>query len=68
MAVATRKRVAALFLVGLATAAVLHGTYNGMMRIQNTVPAIVVFGSFVLFYAYLTRLRLTVGSAAATAT
>jgi RsiW-degrading membrane proteinase PrsW (M82 family) len=68
MAVATRKRFAALFLVGLATAAVLHGTYNGMMRIQNTVPAIVVFGSFVLFYAYLTRLRLTVGSEAATAT
>lgn len=63
MAVATGKRFPALFLVGWATAAVLHGTYNGMSRIQTTIPAMIVFGSFVLFYAYLTRLRLTVSAA-----
>lgn len=61
MAVATHKRFGALFLVGLATAATLHGTYNGMTQIQTTVPAIVVLASFVLFYAYLTRLRLALG-------
>lgn len=67
MAVATRKRFVALFIVGWVTAAVLHGFYNGMQQIQQTAPAIVVFGSFVLFYAYLTRLRLTVGQAGVTA-
>ena len=60
MAVTTRKRMIALFLVGLATAATLHGVYNGSSRIQPMLPAVLILGSFVLFYCYLTRLRLAI--------
>lgn len=60
MAVTTRKRMIALFLVGLATAATLHGAYNGSTRIQPMLPAAIILGSFILFYCYLTRLRLAI--------
>ena len=60
MAVTTQKRMIALFLVGLATAATLHGVYNGSSRIQPMLPAALILGSFVLFYCYLTRLRLAI--------
>jgi RsiW-degrading membrane proteinase PrsW (M82 family) len=60
MAVTTQKRMIALFLIGLATAATLHGAYNGSSRIQQMLPAAIILGSFVLFYCYLTRLRLAI--------
>lgn len=51
------RRRAALFLVGLLTAAVLHGLYNWLAALQPTFAALVVAASFMLFYAYLSKLR-----------
>ncbi len=53
----TGKRRAALFLVGLMVAAVLHGVYDWLQGVQSTFAALVVAVSFVLFYAYLSKLR-----------
>ena len=43
--------------VGLMTAVILHGTYNWLTSVQPTFAALVIVVSFVLFYAYVLRLR-----------
>ncbi len=55
----TGKRRGALFLVGLLTASVLHGLYDWFVIVlnQGTFAALVVAASFMLFYAYLSKLR-----------
>ncbi len=55
----TGKRRGALFLVGLLTASILHGVYNWLLVVlsQRTFAAFVVAVSFMLFYAYLSKLR-----------
>lgn len=58
----TGKRRVALFLVGLMVAATVHGFYNASWSIQNTLPSIVTIGAFLLFYSYLTKLRLVIAS------
>lgn len=55
---ATGSRLAAMFVIGLSVSAILHGLYDWLTGIQMTFAALVVVGSFVLFYAYLTRLRI----------
>jgi RsiW-degrading membrane proteinase PrsW (M82 family) len=57
VAAVSGKRWAALYLVGVGTAAVLHGLYNWLQEIQQTLAAGIVVISFVLFYAYLWKLR-----------
>ncbi|MFT5528198.1 MAG: RsiW-degrading membrane proteinase PrsW (M82 family) [Pirellulaceae bacterium] len=54
----TGRRWAALTIVGLSIASILHGTYDWLAGIQPTFAALVVVVSFVLFYAYTSRLRL----------
>jgi RsiW-degrading membrane proteinase PrsW (M82 family) len=53
------KRRGALLLVGLLTASVLHGIYDWLVVVlsQPTFAAFVVAASFMLFYAYLSKLR-----------
>ena len=55
----TGKRRGALFLVGLLTASILHGVYDWLVVVlsQDTFAAFVVAVSFMLFYAYLSKLR-----------
>ena len=59
---ATGKRLPAMFVIGLAVSAVLHGVYDWLTMVQMTFATFVVAGSFVLFYSYLTKLRLLVGA------
>lgn len=58
----TQNRRMALALVGLLVAATIHGLYNSFWLVQNTLPAIVTATAFMLFYSYLTRLRLVMAS------
>lgn len=58
---ATGKRRVALFLVGWAVAAVMHGLYDFLVGIHMLFAATVVAASFVLFYAYLSKLRIVLG-------
>lgn len=60
MAVATGRRLAALFLVGLAVSASLHGFYDWLCGTQLTVAALTAGFSFMLFYAYNSKLLLLV--------
>ena len=62
MACATGKRFVALSIVGVLVAAIIHGSYNTAGVVQNTLPALIILGAFVLFYSYLTRLRLLIAS------
>lgn len=50
---------AALLLIGLLTAAVLHGTYDWLSGLQPTIAAFVAGFSFILFYGYLMKLKLS---------
>ena len=59
---ATGSRVAALFIIGLAVSSVLHGVYDWLTTVQMTVAALVVACSYVLFYSYLTKLRISLNS------
>jgi RsiW-degrading membrane proteinase PrsW (M82 family) len=52
----TGRRRGALFLVGLLTASVLHGLYDWLCSVQATFAAGVAAASFMLFYAYLSKL------------
>ena len=54
---ASGKRLPAMFVIGLAVSAVTHGVYDWLCGVQPTFAAAVVAGSFMLFYAYLTKLR-----------
>lgn len=56
---ATGSRIAALFVIGLGVSSVLHGVYDWLTEVQMTFAALVVAVSFILFYAYLTKLRLS---------
>ena len=58
----TGNRRLALAFVGLLVAATAHGLYNGFWQVQNTLPAIVTAAAFMLFYSYLTKLRLVMAS------
>ena len=58
----TQNRRVALALVGLLVAATVHGLYNSFWQVQTTIPAIVMAAAFMLFYAYLTKLRLVMAS------
>lgn len=62
MACATGKRFVALSIVGVLVAAIIHGSYNTAGVVQSTLPALIILGAFVLFYSYLTRLRLLIAS------
>ena len=64
---AAGKRLPAMFVIGLAVAAVTHGVYDWLCGVQPTFAALIVAGSFMLFYAYLTKLRLLVRNDAHTA-
>ena len=59
----TGRRRGALFLVGLLTAAVLHGLYDWLATVQATLAALVVAASFMLFDADLSKLRTLTSSA-----
>lgn len=52
-----RRRWGALFLIGWSVAALLHGVYDWLAGMQPTIAALVVALSFVLFYAYMGKLR-----------
>lgn len=52
-----RRRWGALFLIGWAVSALLHGVYDWLAGMQPTIAALVVALSFVLFYAYMGKLR-----------
>jgi RsiW-degrading membrane proteinase PrsW (M82 family) len=56
MATVTNRRKPTLFLVGVTTAAVLHGLYDWLFGIQSTFAVAVVLISFVLFFAYICKL------------
>jgi RsiW-degrading membrane proteinase PrsW (M82 family) len=53
----TRQRAVALFAVGILAAAVLHGVYDWLLTVQPTLAVLVVGFSYLLFYAYLSKLR-----------
>ncbi len=55
---ATGSRIPAMFVVGCAVSSVLHGVYDWLTMVQMTFAAFVVAGSYILFYAYLTKLRM----------
>ena len=51
-AVVLKRNTLASYLVGIAIAATLHGTYNWLLSIQGTIACLVVGISFFLFYTY----------------
>jgi RsiW-degrading membrane proteinase PrsW (M82 family) len=59
---ATGKRFVAMVLIGLSVSAILHGAYDWLTSVQMTMATGVVILSFVLFYAYLTKLNQLLGS------
>ncbi len=54
---ASGKRCLAMFVIGLAVSAILHGAYDWLTGIQLTIATGVVILSFVMFYAYLIKLK-----------
>jgi len=64
----SRQRLGALFLVGMALTVVLHGSYDWFLSIQPTMAALTAGFSFVLFYAYVAKLRKAVPLALASVT
>lgn len=57
VAILGRRRWGALFLIGWVVAAVLHGVYDWLAGMQPTIAALLVALSFVLFYAYMGKLK-----------
>lgn len=53
----TRKRVAALVVVGLTVSAFLHGLHNWLQLMQPTMSAVVDLLALALFYIYLSKVR-----------
>jgi len=53
----TKKRRLALGVVGLALAATAHGLYNFLWSVQDLLPSVITALSFILFYSYLTKIR-----------
>jgi len=58
IAVSRKSKMVAFTVLGLLVSAVLHGTYNWLAGLQPTLAAGVAGLSFVLFYGYLTKLRI----------
>lgn len=54
---ASGKRFLAMTLIGLSVSAILHGAYDWLTGVQMTAATCVVVMSFVLFYAYLMKLK-----------
>lgn len=63
IAVATRRRIGALFVVGLCVSSVLHGAYDWFQGIQSTLAAGVAGLSVVLLFGYVTKVRGVLGDA-----
>lgn len=63
VAALSRRRWGALFLIGWATSSLLHGVYDWLAGMQPTLAALMVAVSFMLFYAYMGKLR-SLGTAA----
>jgi len=59
----TKRRRMALGVVGLALAATAHGLYNFLWSVQDLLPSVITALSFILFYSYLTKVRVLTGSA-----
>lgn len=53
----TPRRLIPLLVMGIGVSTFLHGIYNWLMLIQPTFAAGVAAGAFLLFYAYVQRLR-----------
>ena len=53
----SRRRWGALFIVGLCVSAFLHGTYDWFNYMQPSVSVVIAAASFMLFYAYVAKLR-----------
>ncbi len=53
----TKQRRLALGLVGLTLSATAHGLYNFLWSVQDLLPSVITAVSFVLFYSYLTKIR-----------
>lgn len=58
MANTAGKRWVVLGFLGLAVPAIIHGTYNWLQGVQPVFAAIVMGAGFVLFYGYLSKMRL----------
>lgn len=58
----SNRRWGALFIVGLCVSAFLHGTYDWFDYIQPSVCAIIAAASFMLFYAYVAKLRAAIAT------
>ena len=58
----SRRRWGALFLVGLALAIVLHGSYDWFLRVQPSFAGLTACVSFILFYGYIAKLRWAIAS------
>ena len=52
-----REKIIALSLVGLGVASTLHGAYDWLQGMQQTLAALIAGFSFVLFYGYLSKLE-----------
>jgi RsiW-degrading membrane proteinase PrsW (M82 family) len=57
IAVATRRRLGALLVVGLGVSAVLHGSYDWFCEVQPTLAAGIAGLSIVLLYGYVSKIR-----------
>ena len=58
----SNRRWGALFIVGLCVSASLHGTYDWFAQVQPSVSAIIAAASFMLFYAYVAKLRTAIAT------
>ncbi len=54
------KRRMALASVGIGVSSVVHGFYNWFWEVQATLPALTTAFGFMLFYCYLTKLKLLI--------
>lgn len=62
MAFIGNRRWFALTFIGLAVSAVTHGFYDWCCGVQQTFGAITIGGTFLLFYGYLSKIRLLLDS------
>lgn len=57
VATATGRRWGALLLVGLGVSSILHGLYDWLLSVNDTLAALTAGFSFMLFYAYVAKLK-----------
>lgn len=60
VATATGRRWGALLVVGLGVSSILHGTYDWLLSVNDTLAALTAGFSFMLFYAYVAKLKVLV--------